>query len=54
MSVINIALYTGRRLPYHMKKQKYNTLRDADEESISDMLSEELETDSDNEMNLEN
>jgi hypothetical protein len=37
-----------------MKKLKYNPMNVKDEESTSDMLSEELNIDSDDEMNLEN
>jgi hypothetical protein len=37
-----------------MKKWKYNPVCAEDEESISDMLSEELDIDSDAEINLEN
>jgi hypothetical protein len=37
-----------------MKRRKYNHTFVEDEESISDMLSEELDIDSDDEMNLEN
>jgi hypothetical protein len=49
-----MALRTGRLLPSRIKKLKYNPVRVEDEESISDMLSEELNTDSDDGMNLEN
>jgi hypothetical protein len=49
-----MALHTGTLLPSRMKKQKYNPVCVEDEESISDMLSEELHIDSDDEMNLEN
>jgi hypothetical protein len=41
-------------LPFRMKKREYNPVCVEDEESISDMLIEELYTDSDDEMNLEN
>jgi hypothetical protein len=37
-----------------MKRRKYNPVCVEDEESISDMLSEELDTASGDEMNLEN
>jgi hypothetical protein len=37
-----------------MRKRKYNPVCVEDEESISDMLIGELNTDSDDEMNLEN
>jgi hypothetical protein len=39
--------------PSGFKKQKYNPLRDADEESNSDMLNVELDNDSDDETDLE-
>jgi hypothetical protein len=45
---------TGRLLPSRMKKRKYNLVCVEDEESISDMLNEELDIDSDDEMNMEN
>jgi hypothetical protein len=49
-----MALRTGRFLPSRMKKQKYNPMCVEDEECISDILSEELDTVSGDEMNLEN
>jgi hypothetical protein len=49
-----MALHTGRRLPSHTKKWKYNPVCVKDEESISVMVSEELNIDFDDEMNLEN
>jgi hypothetical protein len=39
--------------PSCFKKRKYNPLCDADDESISDMLIEKLDIDSDDEMDLE-
>jgi hypothetical protein len=49
-----MALCTGRLLPSRMKKWKYNPAGVEDEESICDMLSEELNIVSGDEMNLEN
>jgi hypothetical protein len=48
-----MALHTGRLQLSRMKKQKYNLVCIEDEESISDMLIEELSIDSDDEINLE-
>jgi hypothetical protein len=39
--------------PFWLQKRKHNPLCDADEEPISDMLNEELDIDSDDEMNME-
>jgi hypothetical protein len=49
-----MALRKGKFLPSRMKKWKYNPVCVEDEESISDMLSKELNLDSDAELNLEN
>jgi hypothetical protein len=54
ISVINMALCTGRHLPSRLKKRKYNPVCVEDEGSINDTLNEELSTDSDDKMNLEN
>jgi hypothetical protein len=53
-SVLSTWLYVQAVLPSRMKKRKYNPACAEDEESISDMLSEELDIASDDEMNLEN
>jgi hypothetical protein len=49
-----MALCTATFLPSLMKKWKYNPACAEDEVSISDMLSEELDIVSGDEMNLEN
>jgi hypothetical protein len=49
-----MALHTGRLLPSHIRKQKYNPACVEDEVCISDMLSEELDIASGDEPNLEN
>jgi hypothetical protein len=49
-----MALRTGMLLPSRMKKRKYNPTCVEDEVSISDMLSEELDIVSGDELNLEN
>jgi hypothetical protein len=49
-----MALRTAIFLPSHMKKWKYNPACVEDEVSLSDMLSEELNIVSGDEMNLEN
>jgi hypothetical protein len=46
-----MALRTGRHLPSRLKKR---IMCVEDEESTTDMLNEELDIDSDDEMNLEN
>lgn len=38
--------------PSRFKKQKYNPLCDEDEEAISDMVNEEIDIDSDEQMDL--
>jgi hypothetical protein len=49
-----MALRTAIFLPSRMKKRKYNRACVEDEVSIIDMLSEELDIVSGDEMNLEN
>jgi hypothetical protein len=49
-----MALHTAIFLPYSIKKQKYNPACVENEVSISDMLSEELNIVSGDEMSLEN
>jgi hypothetical protein len=49
-----MALHTAILMPSRMKKRKYNPMCVEDEVSISDMLSEELDIVSGDEMNLEN
>jgi hypothetical protein len=46
-------LLSSEPRPSGLKKQMYNPLCDVDEESISDMLNEEHDIDSDDEINLE-
>jgi hypothetical protein len=48
-----MALRSSKPGPSGFKKRKYNPLFDADKETISDMLREELDIDSDDEMELE-
>jgi hypothetical protein len=48
-----MALHMGMLLPSLMKKQKYNSVCVKDEVSISDMLNEELDIVSGDEINLE-
>jgi hypothetical protein len=48
-----MALRSSKPGPSGFKKWKHNPLCDADEEYVSDMLNEELDIDSDDEMELE-
>jgi hypothetical protein len=54
IGAINMALCRGRLLPSRVKKWKYNPMCVEDEESINNMLSEELDIVSGDEINLEN
>jgi hypothetical protein len=54
VSAIGMALHTGRLLLSCLRKQKYNPACVEDEVSNSDMLSEELDIVSGDELNLEN
>jgi hypothetical protein len=51
--VSSMLLRSAKPQPSGLKKLRYNPLCDADEESNSEMLSEELNIDSDDEINLE-
>jgi hypothetical protein len=50
--VSRLLLCSAKPRPSGLKKLKFNPLCDADEESSSDMLSEELDIDSDDEINM--
>jgi hypothetical protein len=53
ISVSKTASHLGTHVPSGTKKPKYNAARVENEESIIDLLNEELDIDSDDQMHLE-